>query len=119
MARAAASGPRANSSMTVRAAASPAMVNDAIGRNPMPGTTVPTSSQRLRARRATSSSAPERRPLTQTSPKFRTEAPVGPASASRWSTEKPASASSSACQVPMMPPPATTARPCAPSPFTG
>ena len=54
------------------------MVSELIGRKPMPGADAPTSSQRRRARRATSSSAPERRPLTQTRPKLRTDAPVGP-----------------------------------------
>ena len=115
MERAAASGWRGEGLHDrARGVASPATVSELIGRNPMPGTSAPTSSQRRRARRATSSSAPERRPLTQTRPKLRTDAPVGPASASRWSTENPASASSSACQVPMMPPPATTARPRSP-----
>ena len=111
MLRAAASGCRAKACITLRPGASVATVSELMARKPMPGANVPISSQRRRARRATSSSAPERRPLTQTKPKLRTEAPVGPASASRWSTANPASASSSACQVPMMPPPATTARP--------
>ena len=108
--RAAASGCRANASMTARSSAVQATVSEPVGRNPTPGTAAPISSQRRRARSATSSSAPERRPLTHTSPKLRTEAPVGAASASRWSTVKPASTSSRACQVPRMPPPATTAR---------
>ena len=111
MPRAAASGCRAKACITLRPGVSVATVSELMGRKPMPGANVPISSQRRRARRATSSSVPERRPLTQTRPKLRTEAPVGPASASRWSTANPASASSNACQVPMMPPPATTARP--------
>ena len=110
MPRAAASGSRAKASITARPGASVATVSEVMGRKPTPGASVPISSQRRRARRATSSSSPDRRPLTQTRPKLRTEAPVGPASASRWSTANPASASSSVCQVPTMPPPATTAR---------
>ena len=79
MERAAASRWRAKVSMTARADALAAMVRELIGRKPMPGTDAPTSSQRRRARRATSSSMPERRPLIHTRPKLRTDAPVGPA----------------------------------------
>ncbi len=109
MARAAASGWPANASITERSGAVVATVSEPVGRNPTSGTTVPTSSQRARARRATSNSSPLRRPLTQTRPKLRTDAPTGAASASRWSTLKPAARSSSACHVPMMPAPTTTA----------
>ena len=108
MARASASGSRAKASMTARSVSFLATVSDPFARKPTPATAAPTSSQRVRDRRATSSSSPERRPLTQTSPKLRTDAPTGPASASRWSTVKPASTSSKACHVPTMPPPTTT-----------
>ena len=99
--------------MTLRSPSVEAKVNEPAGLKPMPGTSAPTSSHRCRTRRAVSSSAPVRRPLTQTSPKLRTDAPWGAASASRWATVNPARQSSSACHVPRTPPPATTAR------FTG
>ena len=83
MPRSAASGRRAKACITARSVASVATVSDPLARKPNPATADPTSSQRRRALRATSSSRPERRPLTQTSPKLRTEAPMGPASASR------------------------------------
>ena len=61
-------------------------------------------------RSARRSSAPGDRPLTQTSPKLRTEAPTGCSSRSRWMTVAPERTANTACIVPRMPPPTTTTR---------
>ena len=74
--------------MTWRSPSLTASVREPVARNPMPGASRATSSHRRRDRRATSSSVPERRPLTQSRPKLRTDAPAGAGSASRCCTRE-------------------------------
>ena len=87
-----------------------ATVTDPSGRNPTAGATDAVASHSSRARRPSSSSSPPARPLTHTRPKLRTDARLGPASASSWRTSQPRRVPSRACMVPMTPPPTMTTR---------
>lgn len=95
----------ASASTSVRAT-----VSDPMARKPVAGTSAPIAPQRWRASSASSSSFPLVRPLIQTSPKLRTEAPLGAPCRSSWITSNPRRTPSSACIVPSTPPPTTTGR---------
>ena len=105
-----ASGSSAASPSTRSSASRVASVSDPAGRNPVPGADAAISSHSSRARNASASSGPARRPLTQTRPKFRTLAPRASGSRSRCTTENPRRRAMTACIVPSTPPPTITTR---------
>ena len=107
---ASASGSSAASPSTRSSASRVASVSDPAGRNPVPGADAAISSHSSRARNASASSGPARRPLTQTRPKFRTLAPRASGSRSRCTTENPRRRAMTACIVPSTPPPTITTR---------
>ena len=76
-------------SATSSSCSSLSSVIEPFGRKPTPGTSCATSAQSSRARSASCSSRPSARPLTQTSPKLRTVAPLGTRSRSRCTTLAP------------------------------